>query len=1817
MHKRITALLLAICLVLTAAPVYAGAATGQQVTANAVTVTAGNTATVTLKAENFDAVATVEVYVYYDPAVLTLSSTANGSLLSGAQASVNTAEAGTVKLVAMALDGISGSGNLLTLSFKTAVDCTPGTYPIKVAVGNAYGASLTPVAVGTVNGSVTVNKPVATETFSIYANYNKSTLQKGDTLTYRVVSNSSSRRFVSADFTLEYDHEVFAFDSAALESALTKEGAIYSINSSVLGQVRITYASNEPVGTSYLFSVNLKVIADTNSTTQIKAQAANMYREDLSAYLPGSCSYTFTLKKLPEVIDYPDAFLQTEKLVVGKECKSQFYLEAGAGVAAADFTITYDPSILRCVSVTAADDLSDLGGMVIINDNYADRKIRYSYINMDAYSEADIPMITIVWEPLQSPESHYQVTVSGVGVVDAQQGALTLEYITDTGCIYQPTVTPPTCLEDGYTTFACSTCGDFYVVDPVDKLGHDIHSYEAKAETCTEVGWAAYEACSRCDYTTYEEIPALGHDEIPHVAQVVTCTGIGWEAYVTCSRCDYSTYNEIPALGHDEIFHAAQAQTCTEVGWEAYVTCSRCDYTTYEEIPALGHDKIFHAAQAQTCTEIGWEAYVTCSRCDYTTYEEIPANGHSFMDKVCIVCCADQSAIMQWDVSINGDGSVMAYAYAHMDGTYLLEIVGNGPTKNYGSSPFYYSLSGKIDDIRIADGVTSVGSYLFSNIGIQGSIQIPDSVTAIGDYAFYGFSGPKTVSLPAGVTSIGNFAFFGAKDLIVILQGDTMPSSLGSIWDYNCGHYLQPQQVITTEDATYVIDRDGKAWLAKYHKNEPEFVAETSVNGVPVTGIGAFAFDQKGEMITYTVPAEITAIGTYAFRECNRLTVLLEGSFYPAGFSSSGTDGPPSYLAPQKVIQMADRLYVLDKNGEMYLARYFGSAKDVTVEAEVDGHPVQHIGEHAFGYRSVQTVSLPNTVQTICGYAFIHSTVEQISMPSSLTKIGTWGFFGADLTSIVIPENVSVIEGTAFSYCDYLKVVYVKSSVIAQKINSTSANGNLCGYAQTVVVPAAVENTWLPVAYGYREEARVLDMDCVIYSNCDHDWQQTVVAEMIPCQTDGVTRFVCSSCAVEKVQITKCHDEMAHEAKTPNCTEIGWDAYVACSRCDYSTYQEIPALGHDEIPHEGKTATCTEIGWNAYVTCSRCDYTTYQALAELGHDYSASFIWSDDHASCEAVFSCAHSCGSEEAVACAVSDDITDPTKTIHTVTVTYNGAEFTDSVSCDNYVVSFKDWDGQTISTSYYHAGYQIILPENPVKAADNTYTYAFAGWDPKTLVCTGNATYTATYTPNYIDYTVVFQNWDGTELSKATYHYGDVVTAPADPTKTADETYTYAFTGWDKELTCTGDMTITATYESIYIGYTVVFQNWDGTELSKATYHYGDVVTAPVDPTKAADETYTYAFAGWDKKVVACAGDATYTAVYTPNFIEYTVVFQNWDGTELSKRTYHWGDTVTAPANPSKASDNTYTYAFAGWDRKVVACAGDATYTATYRPNYIDYTVVFQDWDGTELSKQTCHWGDTVTAPANPSKVADKTYTYTFAGWDKEVVACEGNATYTATYTSEYIDYTVVFQDHDGTVISQQTCHYGDAITVPADPEREAEPICTYTFAGWDSAVSVTCTGDIVYMATYDVHYIGFFVSGTVTSFGAADGEVTIKLMQGDTKKASAVSTDGTYRLLAPEPGNYSLVVSKLNHAKRTYEITVTGADITQDVTIHLLGDINGDGLLNIMDVNRANAHAKKRSTLTEYDFACADINGDGAINIMDVNRMNAHAKKRALLW
>ena len=93
----------------------------------------------------------------------------------------------------------------------------------------------------------------------------------------------------------------------------------------------------------------------------------------------------------------------------------------------------------------------------------------------------------------------------------------------------------------------------------------------------------------------------------------------------------------------------------------------------------------------------------------------------------------------------------------------------------------------------------------------------------------------------------------------------------------------------------------------------------------------------------------------------------------------------------------------------------------------------------------------------------------------------------------------------------------------------------------------------------------------VYYTNCDY------------CYHKGTDTYVDPNNGPDPNN----HDLVHHDAKAPTCTEIGWDEYDTCSRCDYTTKVEIPAPGHDYTEKVVKP-TCGKGGYTLH-TCKNCN----------------------------------------------------------------------------------------------------------------------------------------------------------------------------------------------------------------------------------------------------------------------------------------------------------------------------------------------------------------------------------------------------------------------------------------------------------------------------------------------------------------------------------------------------------------------------------------------------------------------------------------------------
>ena len=264
-------------------------------------------------------------------------------------------------------------------------------------------------------------------------------------------------------------------------------------------------------------------------------------------------------------------------------------------------------------------------------------------------------------------------------------------------------------------------------------------------------------------------------------------------------------------------------------------------------------------------------------------------------------------------------------------------------------------------------------------------------------------------------------------------------------------------------------------------------------------------------------------------------------------------------------------------------------------------------------------------------------------------------------------------------------------------------------------------------------------------------------------------------------------------------------------------------------------------------------------------------------------------------------------------------------------------------------------------------------------------------------------FVNENGTVLSEGTGKKGSTIVAPANPTKASTDEFSYEFIGWDKEVgKLESDITFIAQYKEVKRKYTVKFLNHDESVLKEESVEYGSLPTAPATPTKADTDEFSYEFVGWDKEVVAVTGDVTYTAKFEQTKRKYTYKFVNFDGSVLKEDKVDYGTLLTIPAIPEKPETAEFSYEFIGWDKEVVAVTGDVVYTAQYREVKRQYTYKFVNFDGKVLKSETVDYGTLPTAPANPSRTATKEFTYTFSGWDKEIVAVTGDVVYTAVYQS-----------------------------------------------------------------------------------------------------------------------------------------------------------------------------------------------------------------------
>lgn len=589
---------------------------------------------------------------------------------------------------------------------------------------------------------------------------------------------------------------------------------------------------------------------------------------------------------------------------------------------------------------------------------------------------------------------------------------------------YSSVITPPTCTEQGYTTYTCN-CGDCYVSNYVDKIAHNFGEWFVVKDSTTSDEGLRERWCD-CGERETEIIPLKPYSEGLHFTRAY-----GKNAYI------------VSGIG-----------TCTDI--KVIIP------DTHGGLPVCG---------------IGPNAF---SNADQMESIVIPSSVESMSTNVFVGCKSLKN------VYISPDSSIQKLMNGVFSGCSSLEKVVLPDSITVIENSVFTNCS-SLQEINLPASLTSIGSGAFQNCYSLTNITIPDSVTEIGTNAFKGCyslieicnlssiniekgstengyigyyaEGVVTAPLQSCIRKIKNCVFYddGEKVCFIKYHGDEKQIELPQYDEKKYGIHKYAfyqdkkiESVVMPDNVTdigeyafyecsslnYVEFGNSLIYIGNYSFYSCESLIQITVPDL-VTTIGANSFQLCSSLVNVVIGNSVTNIGDRAFLGCNSLIEVCNKSSLNIVKSSSNYGYISYYLEniytdPSETHLKIVGSYVFYDDGvNVYLVKCFGTESDITLPTYNEGQKYE-IYKYAF-YKNIRirSVNIPECVTAIGESAFSYcKSLLNVTISEGLTKIGGDGFYGCtSLVEINIPDSMHDLGDRAFFNCESLKKLSIPEGV--------------------------------------------------------------------------------------------------------------------------------------------------------------------------------------------------------------------------------------------------------------------------------------------------------------------------------------------------------------------------------------------------------------------------------------------------------------------------------------------------------------------------------------------------------------------------------------------------------------------------------------------------------------------------------------------------------------------------------------------------------------------------------------------------------------------
>lgn len=317
---------------------------------------------------------------------------------------------------------------------------------------------------------------------------------------------------------------------------------------------------------------------------------------------------------------------------------------------------------------------------------------------------------------------------------------------------------------------------------------------------------------------------------------------------------------------------------------------------------------------------------------------------------------------------------------------------------------------------------------------------------------------------------------------------------------------------------------------------------------------------------------------------------------------------------------------------------------------------------------------------------------------------------------------------------------------------------------------------------------------------------------------------------------------------------------------------------------------------------------------------------------------------------------------------------------------------------------------------------------------------------------YSFIFDTAGGSAIETITQTAGTPVTPPASPTKTG-----HTFIGWDEPIPTTmssEDHVFTALWQ--INTYTLTLNCCGSDSLLTQQVVYNELIDVPATPIREG-----YTFDGWYKEAgLVNAWDFTSDTMPASSLTLYAKWVPN---TDTAYRVEHYQQNIsddgytlfetqqlhgTTGTNVSSVAQTYVGFTdFAAHPSSVLSgiIAADGSLVLQRFYTRTVHSVVFKDYDDTEIESMSLRYGSALVLPSDPSRVG-----YTFNGWDQNIEVVTSDLILSALYLfNPIVEVNVSDSELDVHV------HGLDDAVVFSDDERQMESRVKLEISVFDNLV------------------------------------------------------------------------------------------------------------------------------------------------------------------